>query len=40
VGGAAGVEHVLKLLRQELLMAMSLLGCPTIPSITRDVLWR
>ena len=40
VGGAAGVEHVLKLLRQELLMAMALLGCPTIPSITRDVLWR
>lgn len=40
VGGAAGVEHVLKILRQELLMAMSLLGCPTIPSITRDVLWR
>lgn len=40
VGGAAGVEHVLKLLRQELLMAMSLLGCPTIPSITRDALWR
>ena len=40
MGGAAGVEHVLKLLRQELLMAMSLLGCPTIPSITRDVLWR
>jgi len=40
VGGAAGVAHVLKLLRQELLMAMSLLGCPTIPSITRDVIWR
>ena len=40
VGGAAGVEHVLKILRQELLMAMSLLGCPTISSITRDVLWR
>lgn len=40
VGGAAGVEHVLKLLRQELLIAMALLGCPNIPSITRDVLWR
>src|SRR4029078_8232545 len=40
VGGAAGGEHVLKLLRQELLMAMSLLGCPTIPSITRDLLRR
>ncbi|MDZ4805576.1 MAG: alpha-hydroxy acid oxidase [Candidatus Eisenbacteria bacterium] len=40
VGGAAGVEHVLKLLRQELLMAMCQLGCRDIPSITRDVLWR
>ncbi len=38
-GGAAGVTHVLKILRQELLMAMSLLGCPTIASIDRSVLW-
>jgi len=37
-GGAAGVEHVLKILRQELLMAMSLLGRPTIASIDRSVL--
>jgi len=39
-GGAAGVTHVLKILRQELLMAMSLLGCPTIASIDRSVLWK
>jgi len=39
VGGADGVEHVLKILRQELLMAMSLLGRPTIGSIDRSVLW-
>ena len=39
-GGAAGVEHVLKILRQELLMAMSLLGCSTIASIDRSILWK
>ncbi len=39
IGGAVGVTHVLKILRQELLMAMSLLGCPTIASIDRSVLW-
>jgi 4-hydroxymandelate oxidase len=39
-GGAPGVTHVLKILRQELLMAMSLLGCPTIASIDRSVLWK
>lgn len=38
-GGADGVTHVLKILRQELLMAMSLLGRPTIASIDRSVLW-
>jgi 4-hydroxymandelate oxidase len=38
-GGAAGVTHVLKILRQELLMAMSLLGCPTIASINRSIIW-
>ena len=38
--GAEGVTHVLKILRQELLMAMSLLGCPTIASINRSVLWK
>lgn len=40
IGGAAGVAHVLKLLRNELRMAMSLLGCRNIAAINRDVLWR
>ena len=39
-GGAPGVTHVLKILRQELLMAMSLLGCRTIASIDRSILWK
>jgi 4-hydroxymandelate oxidase len=39
-GGAAGVTHVLKILRLELLMAMSLLGCPNIASIDRTVIWK
>ncbi len=39
VGGADGVAHVVKILRQELLMAMALLGCRTLKDITRDVLW-
>lgn len=38
-GGADGVAHVLKILRQELLMAMALLGRPTLASIDRSVLW-
>jgi 4-hydroxymandelate oxidase len=39
VGGAEGVSHVVKLLRQELLLAMALLGRRTIASIDRSVLW-
>lgn len=39
VGGADGVAHTVKVLRQELLMAMALLGCRTLREITRDVLW-
>jgi 4-hydroxymandelate oxidase len=39
VGGAEGVAHVVKVLRQELLFAMALLGRPTIASIDRSVLW-
>lgn len=39
-GGGEGVTHVLKILQQELLMAMSLLGCPTIASIDRSILWK
>jgi len=39
-GGAEGVAHVLKLLRQELWMAMALTGCPTITAIDRKVIWK
>ena len=38
--GAAGVQHVVELLRTELEMAMSLLGAPTISDLTRDLLQR
>jgi 4-hydroxymandelate oxidase len=38
--GAAGVQHAVELLRTELEMAMSLLGAPTIPDLTRDLLQR
>lgn len=40
VGGADGVAHVLKILRMELLMAMSLLGTRTIAEIDRSVIWK
>jgi len=40
VGGAAGVTRVIKLLRQELLLAMALLGRPTLASLDRSVIWR
>ena len=39
VGGAEGVEHVIRILRQELLMAMAVLGKPTIQSLDRSVIW-
>jgi 4-hydroxymandelate oxidase len=39
VGGAEGVAHVVKILRQELLLAMSLLGRPDLASVDRTVLW-
>jgi 4-hydroxymandelate oxidase len=38
-GGPEGVAHVMKLLRQELLVAMALLGRPTIAAIDRSVIW-
>lgn len=38
-GGEQGVAHVLKLLRQELLLSMATLGRPTLASIDRTVLW-
>jgi len=37
VDGAAGVDHVLALLRDELLRAMELAGRPTVPSIDRSL---
>ncbi|MGN6284622.1 MAG: alpha-hydroxy acid oxidase [Afipia sp.] len=40
VGGAAGVAHVLGLLRAELEVAMALTGCRTIGEIDRGVVWR
>jgi 4-hydroxymandelate oxidase len=39
IGGAAGVEHVIRILRKELLMAMCLLGCAKISDIDHRVLW-
>lgn len=40
LAGDAGVAHVIKLLRNELRMAMALLGCPDLAAIDREVLWR
>jgi len=37
-GGADGVTHLLDLLRSELLMAMGLLGAPTLQDLTGDLL--
>ena len=38
-GGAEGVAHVIKVLRQELLLTMAVLGRRTIASIDRSILW-
>ena len=40
VGGEAGVQSVLELLRQEFDLAMALSGCPTLTAITRDLVRR
>ncbi len=37
VGGEAGARRVLEILRDELARAMALAGCPTLASITRDL---
>jgi 4-hydroxymandelate oxidase len=37
--GADGVARVVQILRKEFEMAMALIGCPTIASIDRTVLW-
>lgn len=39
VGGAAGVERVIRILRTEFEMAMMLTGRPTVKSIDRSVIW-
>ncbi len=38
--GQAGVEHVLELIRKEMLVAMALTGCSKIADVGRDVLQR
>jgi 4-hydroxymandelate oxidase len=40
VGGQAGVEHALDLLRRELDLAMALCGCSTVSEITGDLIHR
>ena len=39
VGGAAGVQRVVEMLRTELELAMALLGAPTLATLTPDLLW-
>jgi 4-hydroxymandelate oxidase len=39
-GGQGGVRYVLEMLRQEFDLAMALSGCPTLSSITRDLIRR
>jgi isopentenyl diphosphate isomerase/L-lactate dehydrogenase-like FMN-dependent dehydrogenase len=39
-GAEAGVRYVLEMLRQELDLAMALSGCPTLESITPDLIRR
>ena len=40
VNGAAGVEQVVRILHNEFLTAMALCGTPSIPAITRDIIWQ
>lgn len=40
IGGAAGVAHMLTILRTELEVAMALTGCATLNAIDQTVLWR
>lgn len=39
VGGAEGVEHVIRILRQELRLAMALTGCRAVGDLDRSFLW-
>jgi 4-hydroxymandelate oxidase len=36
VDGEAGARHVLELLRDELVLALSLLGCPSLDAVSRS----
>ncbi|MDQ2674961.1 MAG: alpha-hydroxy-acid oxidizing protein, partial [Chloroflexota bacterium] len=40
VGGAAGVQHVLEILRDEFSLAMALAGCRSIDDVTPDLIVR
>ena len=37
--GALGVAHVLRLLRDELEIAMALSGCTSLQTVNRDILY-
>lgn len=39
VGGAAGVEQVVKILRSEFLAATALCGTPSLAKIDRNAIW-
>lgn len=39
VGGANGIARVVEILRTELEMTMGLMGCPTLPAISREYLF-
>ncbi|WP_372659901.1 alpha-hydroxy-acid oxidizing protein [Hydrogenophaga sp.] len=39
-GGAAGVAHVIRLLRDELEVAMALCGCQTLADIRAELIWQ
>ena len=39
-GAEAGVSYVLEMVRQEFDLALALSGCPTLSSITRDLIRR
>ncbi|MDO5640944.1 MAG: alpha-hydroxy acid oxidase, partial [Paracoccus sp. (in: a-proteobacteria)] len=40
IGGAAGVAHMLTILRAEFEVAMALTGCASVAAVDRDVLWQ
>ena len=39
VAGAAGVAHCIRILQEELEIAMALSGCPSITDITSEIFW-